>query len=52
VFNFKERLEQFENDNSQRLVRHAYSQQKTLQLTWYKSLDNVQKALESEKKEH
>ena len=50
LFNFKERLEQLDIDNSPRLVRHAYREQKTLQLTWYKSLDNVQQALESEEK--
>jgi hypothetical protein len=39
---YKECLYQLDIGNSPHPVRHACKEQKTLKLTWYKSLDNVQ----------
>ena len=50
VYNFKERLEQLDNDNSPQLVRHAFREQKNLQLSWFKNLVTVQRALEAKEK--
>ena len=50
VFNYKERLEQMDSDDTPCLVRHAYKEQKDLQLSWFVNLEVVQRTLELEEK--
>jgi hypothetical protein len=54
VFNYKERLIRLKTKTvlAWCVSRHAYREQKNFQLNWYKSLDNVQQALESEEKKN
>jgi hypothetical protein len=52
VYNYKKRLEQLDDDNSPHLVRHAYREQKTLLLSWYKNLETAHRVLESEERRH
>ena len=48
VFCYKKRLEVMENEDSDALVRHAYSEQKQLNLKWYSSITAVKNRLEIE----
>ncbi|KAL5258389.1 hypothetical protein ACHWQZ_G009029 [Mnemiopsis leidyi] len=41
VFAYQQRLEQLDRDNSLALVRHAYAEQKLLNLTWFSNLRNL-----------
>ena len=47
VFRYKERLQEMDCENSDALVRHAYSEQKQLNLTWYRTLADVKSRLET-----
>ena len=41
VFKYFDRLQKLDNDNSECLVRHAFHEQKHLQLKWYSRISNV-----------
>ena len=47
VFNYKERLQEMDSEGSEALVRHAYREQKQLNLTWYRVLTAVKNRLET-----
>ena len=47
VFNYKERLQEMDCEGSDALVRHAYCEQKQLNLTWYRVLTDVKNRLET-----
>lgn len=48
VFSFRDRLEDMDKEGSAALVRHAYCEQKQLNLTWYRSIAAVKDRLEME----
>ena len=48
VFSYRERLELMDSNHTDCLVRHAYYEQKALQLSWYTSMDAVKIALEAD----
>ena len=48
-FNFYKRLEQFDIDDSPRLVRHAFAEQRYLKLPWYSSWQSYTTNLDLEK---
>ena len=48
VFCYKKRLELMENENSDALVRHAFVEQRQLNLKWYSSITAVKNRLEVE----
>ena len=45
VFNYLDRLEQMDKDGSPALARHAFAEQRTLKLSWYDRLKDVQEKL-------
>ncbi len=45
VYSYFRRLEQMDADEADTLVRHAFAEQRTLQLTWYKNLEVIHSAL-------
>ena len=46
VFSYYDRLQKLESEGSDSLVRHAYSEQRQLQLTWYKKLTELQRTIQ------
>ena len=48
VFSYRERLELMDANQNDCLVRHAFCDQKALQLSWYNSLDTVKTVLEAD----
>ena len=48
VYAYRKRLEQLDADDSSALVRHAFAEQRLLNLTWFSSLRNFQSDLRSE----
>ena len=48
VFSFRDRLEDMDKEGSAALVRHAYCEQKQLNLSWYRSIAAVKDRLEME----
>ena len=47
VYNYKETLEQMDDENVHSLARHAFKEQKDLKLSWFKNLEEAKNYLES-----
>ena len=47
TYSYHQRLEQFDSDNSQAFVRHAFAEQRSLNLAWFSNLVRLRSDLES-----
>ena len=52
ITDYLNRLTKFENEDSDKLVRHAFAEQKKLGLAWYKNVDSLLKILDHNKFDH